>query len=92
MLKESLASSGDYKEQFQEFVKRVESISENNKLRNEALTLLKLFGEKNEENWTFTWLDNENMPDGIKEKRKSYWGECLMTKLIVAKYDFKEGK
>lgn len=92
MLKESLASSGDYKEQFQEFVKRVESISENNKLRNEALTLLKFFGEKNEENWAFTWLDNENLPSGIKEKRKSYWGECLMTKLIVAKYDFKEGK
>ncbi len=92
MLKESLATSRDYNEQFKSFADRVESISENNKLRNEAMTVLRKFGKKNDENWEFTWLNGEEFPEPILKKRRSYWGECLMSALVVSKYEHKEGK
>ncbi|MBQ9443441.1 MAG: hypothetical protein IJU43_03985 [Lachnospiraceae bacterium] len=90
MLKESLGESNDYKRQFVLFSERVESISENNKLRGEALDVLKWFGKKSGNKWEFTWLSGESQSDYLLERKRSYWGECLMTALIVSKYEHKE--
>ncbi len=92
MLKESLASSQDYREQFKAFSDRVDSISENNNLKGDAMFVLKIFGKKTDDTWEFTWLDGENLPSNVLEKRRKYWGDCLMSALVVRKYELKEDK
>ncbi|MBO6206362.1 MAG: hypothetical protein J6O73_05425 [Lachnospiraceae bacterium] len=91
MLKESLVADKCYEEQFKAFSERIESISEKNKLRKQALAVLEMFGTKENGIWKFTWLSEEQFPKDICEKRRSYWGECLMSLLVASKYDHKEG-
>ncbi len=91
MLKESLAKNIGYEAQYKDFANRIASIK-SNKLKSDGEYLLKKFGKKRENNWEFTWLNDMSLDTSVKEKRKNYWGDCLMTALIVAKYEKGDAK
>ena len=98
MLKESLNEKKEYKEQFEAFEKRVESIK-SKQLKESGRKLAGWFAEPGEENEKtdqekqklkkFGWLDNTN-DQRIVPHKDFYcqaWGECLMSVLVLWKYE-----
>lgn len=82
MLKESINESKDYKNQYQRFSKRIESIK-SGKLKNAGKELVSLFGDGN----SFTWLNREFANNAKRDEYSKLWTECLMTSLVIWKYD-----
>lgn len=98
MLKESLNVNKKYKEQYEAFVKRVKSIK-SEQLRNKGIELAKWFaesvkgdeetGKEEQKPMKFGWLDKID-DQRIVQHKDFYcqaWGECLMSVLVLWKYE-----